>query len=139
MAKIISKTAILLALVAVLISCSKSSSPDPLADCEDMNLSEVYALSAQRPESSRCVSIMADLVFRTTTICPSGAYFIENSGENPLYLRGRIPDAAVFPRVTSLRERVIVTGDFFPAEVPCSAVMCDCQRGLTVRDLYKVQ
>lgn len=121
-----------------LFACSEESSFDT---CESGTVAGLSDLSAVNESSSFCRTIEGEVAYEFTGYCQrKGCFFLydlndDNSRGSSIYLS----DTTDFPsswKDSSKTHVTRVTGEYFPARVPCDELNNqDCQRAFFVVDV----
>lgn len=123
-----------------LMACSRGSS---FETCTEGSVAGLSDLSAQTESASFCRTIRGEVSYQYSGLCQrKGCFFLYDVDELGTRLKGDsiyLSDTLSFPskwKDSSTVHITRVTGDYYPAKVPCSALNDqECERAFYVRDV----
>lgn len=136
-------------LIPALWSCSDDSSKSS-SWCEGKTVAELQSMQGSNPNSYECATIEGKLVYRKSTLCRAGAYYLEDATGSMFVcdpsIRNAVPDSGVVICPSDITEynpshedgfelAVKAEGLYYPAKNLCGGTVCWCQNGLEVEQV----
>lgn len=128
------------------ISCGGDSSKSETW-CKNWTVADLLALKGSSPNTFECATVAGKLVYRKSTLCRAGAFYLEDSTGSIFVCDPSVKSAdsdsgtVVCPedvlkknpqKLDGFEAEVQAEGDYYPSKPICGGTVCWCQNGLVV-------